>query len=397
MTYQVVDTAQTKCYSDLAEITCPLSGTSFYGQDSQNKGNTPSYKDNGDGTITDNVTGLMWQKSADINNDGLINADDKMTYSEAVDGANSLNLAGYTDWRLPTIKELYSLIVFSGLDVSGYEGDDESTLVPFIDTNYFDFGYGDESAGERIIDAQYASSTLYVSTTMKGSATMFGVNFADGRIKGYGIDPMPGQTNGKTFYVKYVRGTSNYGVNSFNNNGNGTITDKSTGLMWSQDDSGEALTWEDGLAWVQQKNSEKYLGYNDWRLPNAKELQTIVDYTRSPDTTLSAAIDPMFKVSSIINEAGKADYPFYWTSTTHAASTNHSNSALISSGGYAAYIAFGRGLGYMNGSWLDVHGAGCQRSDPKAGDPSDYPTGHGPQGDAIRIYNYVRCVRNEVK
>lgn len=42
----------------------------------------------------------------------------------------------------------------------------------------------------------------------------------------------------------------------------------------------------------------------------------------------------------------------------------------------------------------DVHGAGAQRSDPKAGDPNDYPYGHGPQGDVIRIYNYVRVVRN---
>ena len=41
----------------------------------------------------------------------------------------------------------------------------------------------------------------------------------------------------------------------------------------------------------------------------------------------------------------------------------------------------------------DVHGAGAQRSDPKIGDPDDYPYGHGPQGDVIRIYNYVRCVR----
>jgi hypothetical protein len=48
----------------------------------------------------------------------------------------------------------------------------------------------------------------------------------------------------------------------------------------------------------------------------------------------------------------------------------------------------------MNGTWMDVHGAGAQRSDPKSGDPADYPYGHGPQGDAIRIYNYVRLVRD---
>ena len=41
---------------------------------------------------------------------------------------------------------------------------------------------------------------------------------------------------------------------------------------------------------------------------------------------------------------------------------------------------------------MDVHGAGAQRSDPKQGDPDDYPEGNGPQGDAIRIYNHVRCV-----
>ncbi len=44
-------------------------------------------------------------------------------------------------------------------------------------------------------------------------------------------------------------------------------------------------------------------------------------------------------------------------------------------------------------SWLDVHGAGAQRSDPKVGDPQDFPHGRGPQGDVIRIFNFVRCVR----
>jgi hypothetical protein len=44
--------------------------------------------------------------------------------------------------------------------------------------------------------------------------------------------------------------------------------------------------------------------------------------------------------------------------------------------------------------WVDVHGAGSQRGDPKQGDPTDYPEGYGPQGDAIRIYNQVRMVRD---
>jgi len=50
--------------------------------------------------------------------------------------------------------------------------------------------------------------------------------------------------------------------------------------------------------------------------------------------------------------------------------------------------------GSGNYTLLDVHGAGAQRSDPKNGDPDDYPFGHGPQGDVIRIFNYVRLVRD---
>jgi hypothetical protein len=141
------------------------------------------------------------------------------------------------------------------------------------------------------------------------------------------------------------------------------------------------MDWQEALAFCQNLTTA---GYDDWRLPNAKELQSIVDYTRSPDTTNSAAIDPLFNVTPITNEAGEGDYPAYWSSTTHANFRNGSN---------AAYVNFGRSMGNMNGNWLDVHGAGAQRSDPKSGDPTNWLTGHGPQGDAIRIYNYVRCTR----
>lgn len=43
--------------------------------------------------------------------------------------------------------------------------------------------------------------------------------------------------------------------------------------------------------------------------------------------------------------------------------------------------------------YVDVHGAGAQRSDPKTGDPLMFPHGRGPQGDVIRIFNFVRLVR----
>jgi hypothetical protein len=169
------------------------------------------------------------------------------------------------------------------------------------------------------------------------------------------------------------------------------ITDLATGLLWAKYDSKVGLNWEEALKWIRQMNSENYLGHNDWRLPNVKELQSIVDYSRSPQITNSAAIDSIFECSEITDEGGKVNYPFYWSSTTHANMMHGSN---------AAYVAFGEALGWMqdpmSGEYrlLDVHGAGAQRSDPKTGDPSDYPYGHGPQGDVVRIYNYVRLVRD---
>jgi hypothetical protein len=148
-----------------------------------------------------------------MDGDGDIDYDDKMSYDEAMVGAATFELAGHTDWQLPSIKEMYSLILFSGLDPSGYNGTSTEDLVPFLNTDFFDFAYGDQNAGERIIDAQMASSNLYVGTTMIGDETMFGVNFADGRIKGYPTGPMPGQTEDKQFYVMYVRGNTDYGIN----------------------------------------------------------------------------------------------------------------------------------------------------------------------------------------
>ncbi len=387
----IVDTSQTNCYNNTTHITSPSVGQPFYGQDAQHNGHQPSYTLSGNGlTVHDNNTGLTWQHTPDTTGDGTINASDKLTWTQAQARPAVLNAAkygGYSDWRLPTIKELYSLMNFMGTDVG--PGGDASTLTPFIDRTFFSFGYGDTSAGERVLDAQYASITLYVSKTMLGDTTLFGVNFADGRIKGYGLT-MPGGGE-KTFYVQCVRGAG-YGVNNFLDNGDATITDQATGLIWTQGDSGTGMNWQDALAWAQAKNAENYLGHSDWRLPNAKELQSLVDYTRSPDTTSSSAIDPLFTCTGITNEAGKADYPFYWTGTTHISSDG--------TGANAIYVAFGRALGYMTmpnnptiGAWLDVHGAGAQRSDPKAGNPADYPKGRGPQGDAIRIYNYVRLLR----
>ncbi len=371
--YVIVGTNQYKFYNNIREISAPETGMPLYGQDAGTRSVKPGYTDNKDQTITDNNTGLMWQK----------NPGEKMTWENAVSGVSDFKLGGYSDWRLPTIKELYSLIIFSGVDPSGYNGTSTDALIPFINTEFFEFEYGNPAVGERIIDSQFATSTIDVGDSQFGGGNlMFGVNFADGRIKGYPTGPLPGQLTGKTFFVLYVRGNKNYGKNNFTDNGNGTITDNATGLMWMQNDSEKAMNWQEALEYAEGK---EFGNFSDWRLPTIKELQSIVDYSRAPGATGSAAINPAFNCTGIINEAGQPDYGYYWSGTTH---TNKQN------GGNAAYVSFGRAMGYFNSQWQDVHGAGAQRSDPKTGDAGSYPYGHGPQGDAIRINNFVRLVRN---
>ncbi|MCU4176240.1 DUF1566 domain-containing protein [Carboxylicivirga sp. N1Y90] len=371
--YTIVGTNQSLFFNNTSEITEPQSGDAFFGQNANYQGLAQHYRDNGDGTISDLNTGLMWQQDPG----------EKVTYDDALAGANDINLGGYNDWRLPSIKELYSLMQFNGTDPSAYDASTTNSIVPFINDEYFNFTYGDPDAGDRIIDSQYATSNIDVGdSNFGGGNLMFGVNFADGRIKGYPTGARPGQTTGKLFCVLYVRGNTNYGVNDFVDNGDGTISDRATGLMWMMNDNAEGVTWESALSYAENL---ELAGHDDWRLPDAKELQSILDYTRAPGTTNSAAIHPLFKASEIINEDGQDDYAYYWSSTTHM---NHKNG-----GQNAVYFSFGRALGYFNGQWMDVHGAGAQRSDPKSGDANDWPYGHGPQGDAIRILNFVRCVR----
>ena len=380
--YKIVDTNQTLCYESGTGNTA----TCTEGNDGYLTLNTPSYNTttiNGDALTTDNITGLVWQKTSNTS---------KLSPTDASDYCNNLTYGGESDWRLPSIKELYSLIEFSGVDLSGLSGATTAGVsvnttgyTPFIDSTYFDVLYGNTTANERIIDAQYNTATNYVSTTMNGSETMFGVNFVDGRIKGY--------PTSQTYYTRCVRGNTDYGTNNFVNNNDNTISDKATQLMWQQNDT-QSSDYENAISIC---NNATTGGHSDWRLPNIKELHSIVDYTKSPDKTSTASINTTyFNVTSFTNEEGESDWGFYWSSTTHLDSD--------SKGQNGAYISFGRALGYMNSAILDVHGAGAQRSNYKKIEQitsqSNATYGStifyykGPQGDILRVDNMVRCVRS---
>ncbi|MFW5858290.1 MAG: DUF1566 domain-containing protein, partial [Planctomycetota bacterium] len=207
----VPDTGQDRCYDDQGEIAFPAPGEGYFGQDAQVQTRTPRYRDNGDGTVTDLVTGLLWQQAP---------APEKLDQDDAEAYAARLRLAGHDDWRLPTITELFGIADLRGA---------MHARTPYIDTSVFAFVYPDASAGsdgrpgERNMDAQYASSTRYLGITMGRDRSAFGFNFADGRIKSY---PLQAER-----YVRCVRGPSVSNERRFVDNGDGAITDRATGLM----------------------------------------------------------------------------------------------------------------------------------------------------------------------
>ncbi len=341
--YPIVDTAQGTCYNNSELIDCPAEGEAFYGQDAQYTGNTPSYTDNGDGTVTDNVTGLVWTQEL---------SEASMPWSDASGYCESLEVGSITDWRLPNIKELWSIRDFS-------------TGWPWVDTDYFHLvGDGSDQRQHHSWSSNlYLVESEYQNEQVQGDPA-FIVNDWTGHIKA-----MSGNR-----FVRCVSGDE-YGINDFVDNGDGTVSDNATGLMWSQDDSGEGLDWEAALAYAEAATTA---GYDDWRLPNAKELQSIADYSG----VLPAIDTSVFNLTELTNIKGQTDYPFYWSSTSNPVES--SDDEVENSSVYAWVLAAGYNT---DPDGYDLHGAGSVVFTPKS---EENFTEMDPE---IHRYNYVRLVR----
>lgn len=99
-------TGQTTCESNDNEILC--GDQNFPGQDGDYQAGIPiagRFVDNGDGTVSDTVTGLMWQSGE---------AFAPLTWEQALVYCDDLGVASHTDWRLPNVRELHSLMDFGG-------------------------------------------------------------------------------------------------------------------------------------------------------------------------------------------------------------------------------------------------------------------------------------------
>jgi len=254
--YQLPDTGQTKCYdNDGNLINCPDPGEPFYGQDAQYEGVQPAYQDNGNETVTDLNTGLMWQQD-----DGYYG-----TWQDARYYCTNLSLGAYNDWRFPERRELFSI-----LDFGWHE--------PAINTDFF----------PECLSGYYWSGTQFNNLFL--DRYVWSVSFRGGSVVyKYMDDPI--------VYIRGVRGKP-LPPGAFINNGDGTVTDTVTGLEWQQWGFTKK-NWQDALAYCECLT---LAGHDDWRLPNIRELESIVDIKR-----YNLAIDPVFQCGWL---------PRYWSSST---------------------------------------------------------------------------------
>lgn len=281
----VPDTGQVLCYDTVEVIPCPNPGEPFYGQDANYSINTPKYSGNNQAnlaTITDLITRLTWQRTPDTQ---------PKTWRDAIDYTSALTLSDFTDWRMPSKKELQTIFVYNSTP-----GPLQQAALP-----------------TKTSEAPKERNCVWTKTN---------VNFPSLETKTICLPDKQGALSGKykKRYAYAVRGPF-FSTGHFKNNGNQTVTDKDTGLMWQ---STEILPrkWENALAYCEKLQLG---GFDDWRLPTIKELITL----RNEKNT-SPSIDT--------NYFPATRSAAYWTSTTFSGHP-----------GFAWYVRFDNGMEYNGG------------------------------------------------
>ncbi|MFC1857397.1 DUF1566 domain-containing protein, partial [Thermodesulfobacteriota bacterium] len=291
VTGRIPDTGQTTSYTDT------------YGEDSDYIINPPSFiKMDSQGNyivdsatswamVRDNITGLIWEVKTD---DGSIHdKDDKYTWcdnnpdtnggnagtcdngtdtEDFINVLNAENFGGFSDWRLPTREELRSIV-------------DYGRYIPAISTDYF----------PNTVASNYWSSTTFASNIYYAWHVYF--------YNGY-----DNYSYGKSYsyYVRAVRGGQSGSLGNLVINGDETVTDNTTGLMWQRVTAANTMNWQSALSYCEALDLG---GYTDWRLPNIKELFLLPDLNR-----YGPAIDTDYFPDTVASN--------YWSSTTNAYYTN---------------------------------------------------------------------------
>lgn len=294
--FPFADTGQTQCYDATAAQTCATVTATHPRQDAEIAdvpaarsftGPTQHPVYTNDYTTTDNVTGLVWKTCSEGLSDascatGTIttttwNAAASLPACDALNSANSgSGYAGLKTWRMPNVEELQTLANYS-------------SAVTAIDAAYF--------PGTATTNIYWASTTNTATPTEGWS-----VRFNLGTVYTY-----PKTSGG---HVRCVSGKPVAKIATYAENGNGTVTDVSTKLVWQKCSRGQvndsscsgsatAANWAAALSYCQ---TLPLAGYN-WRLPSVSEMNSLIDRT-----TANPAIQGTYFPATATGN--------YWTSTT---------------------------------------------------------------------------------
>jgi hypothetical protein len=187
--------------------------------------------------VLDVVTGLMWQQSA-------APPDQEYAFDDALAYCAELQAGGYCDWRLPSRIELISLVDFTRAD-------------PAIDTSVFEDASGIffSASVARGTDARWGVASTGATSSILNSGT---------RAGGRSVRCVRTHTPPQIPEPRYaIEGQSP----------DQSVVDRGTGLVWKASPSAGTYTYDEALAHCASVGA-------GWRLPNVKELQTIVDETR---------------------------------------------------------------------------------------------------------------------
>lgn len=324
-------TGQTKCYNASGdEIAC--AGT---GQDGEIRAGVawpePRFTDNGDGTLTDNLTGLIWLKNA--------NCYDRVTWAAALSNAASLadgvcglsDSSQFGDWRLPNVLELESLVHF---DYHAQFADPNifSSNALWLNSQGFttaqSSGYWSSTTAPNHADSAYYvyMDAGYTHFDGKGETAYFVA------VRGVSDGPAPVWKTGQTI-VRQAGDDGDLQTGTpwpsprFIDHNDGTVTDQLTGLTWLKNANcaGSPRGWDAALNDVAHLNATGTMNaqgcgdtsnggshQTDWRLPNIKELRSLNDFSAYNPTVAAGhpftnLLTNQYHLSSSQSSRGTAD------------------------------------------------------------------------------------------
>jgi len=227
------------------------------------------------GVTLDLLTGLEWQQ---------VDSDVGYTFGDADEYCADLTLNNKSNWRLPSVKELLSIV-----NLGIYNPAINESEFPHTDSlNYW---------------------TADDPTSLAGSGVHFKISFYSGSI---------GTSLGtSTNRARCVRSNSKSPfISVFKDNQDGTITDLASGLVWQKQTDGQLRKQQDSIGYCENLALG---GKTDWRLPEFKELVSIVDYRELPAIDLEVFPEAQSRVhwtdsddasNSSANTAWRVDFGY---------------------------------------------------------------------------------------